>query len=45
LPDEEDAHSVESLLRFADKVEGLPLPNTVERLVAEAGNRRAREAH
>jgi hypothetical protein len=42
MPDaDEDDHSVESLMRHASKTEDLPLPNTVQRLVAEAGNRAA----
>jgi hypothetical protein len=43
LEQEEDAHDVASLMRFADHTEDLPLPNTVARLVKEAGNRRAEE--
>jgi hypothetical protein len=41
LPDDEDDHSVASLMRYASKTEDLPLPNTVQRLVAEADNRAA----
>jgi hypothetical protein len=41
--DLEDDHSVESMMKFAARTGDLPLPNTVQRLVAEAGNRRAQE--
>jgi hypothetical protein len=45
LPDaDEDDHDVASLMKFAGRTEDLELPNTVARLVAEAGNRRAAEA-
>jgi hypothetical protein len=44
LPDaDEDDHSVESMMKFAARTGDLPLPNTVQKLVAEAGNRRAAE--
>jgi hypothetical protein len=44
MPDaDEDDHSVESMMKFAARTDDLPLPNTVQRLVAEAGNRRAQE--
>jgi hypothetical protein len=42
LPDaDEDDHDVASLFKFADQVEGLPLPDTVQKLVDGAKNRAA----